>query len=56
MSDVRRRLLTLPLGVIGSLCSVNVTLPDHFLYYSRTSIDRTLMARLPWLIRTSVSP
>ena len=45
-------LFTFPLGVIGRLCSVIVALSGHLLYYSRTSMARTPMARLPWMSRT----
>ena len=45
-------LFTLPIIVIDRLCSVNGGSTLTSVYYSRPSITRTLMACLPWLIRT----
>ena len=41
-------------GVSGRLCIVVVAYPRYLLIYSRTSIPRTPMARLSWLIRIRI--
>ena len=52
LCTVCHSLFALLLGIIGKPCSVIVPIPGNYLYYSRTSMARTPMARLPWMRRT----
>ena len=58
MLDFIRRILSLPLWktmVAAYKSMVRARLEYPIPEYSRTSIARTAMARLPWLIRTRFS-